>query len=193
MSKSTKLTEKQAEVASIICDLSTVRGSGIAYRDIIREMAIRECVRSGADLTDENIKNNSVEINTITGHIKGIRTKTGKSVITWEDMESGGIKPNSLRSATMAVASRPQESANCRNGSGWSVVVAGNEVAYTIFSEMGIEKHDIMAVVDAIEFCDKFKIPAELSVIDRIAMMAEKQAKMAAAKIAARTAEAVAA
>ena len=154
------LTAKQAEIVAFIVSESTRVGRGIGFRDIAGKF--------------------DIAVNAVTGHIKAIRDKTEKTLITWEDTALGGIKPNSLRSATMAVASRPQESAHCRNGSGWSVVVVGEEVAFTIFSETGIIKHDLILLHEAIGYCDSFKIDNELSIIDRIAKLAEKQAAQAA-------------
>lgn len=150
------LTAKQAEIVAFIVSESTRVGRGIGFRDIAGKF--------------------DIAVNAVTGHIKAIRDKTEKTLITWEDTALGGIKPNSLRSATMAAASQPQGSQYCRNGSGFSVVVVGEEVAFTIFSEVGIVKHDRIALVDAIAYCDSFKIDNELSTIDRIAKLAERQA-----------------
>lgn len=154
------LTAKQAEIVAFIVSESTRLNRGIGFRDIAGQF--------------------DIAVNAVTGHIKAIRDKTGKERITWEDTLSGGIKPNSLRSATMAVTNNGVASQHCRNGSGYSIVVIGEEVAFTLFSEVGIVRHDRIALHNAIELCDSFKIPAELSTIDRIAKLAERQAAKAA-------------
>lgn len=149
------LTEKQSAIVAFIVSESTRLNRGISFRDIAEKFEIA--------------------VNAVTGHIKAIRDKTEKTLITWEDTALGGIKPNSLRSATMA-ANNGVASQHCRNGSGFSVVVVGEEVAFTIFSEVGIVKHDRIALVDAIAYCDSFKIDSSLSTIDRIAKLAKRQA-----------------
>ena len=148
------LTAKQSDIVAFIVSESTRLNRGIGFRDIAGKF--------------------DIAVNAVTGHIKAIRDKTEKTLITWEDTALGGIKPNSLRSATMGIAT--QSSEFCRSGNGFSVVVVGNEVAFTIFSEVGIVKHDRIALVDAIAYCDSFKIDNELSTIDRIAKLAERQA-----------------
>ena len=172
MAKSLELTEKQREVANFIVSESQKLGRGIGTRDLCRKFGWGDC--------DENGVMIRFNVNSPSSHLKGIREKTGQTLIMWETLPNGDVKPNSLRAASMAGAGSVQNSPNCRNGSGWSIVVVDNEVAFTIFSEMGIVKHDRIALVDAIGYCDKFKIPADLAVIERVSMLAEKQAKMAA-------------
>ena len=162
-----ELTEKQLAVVNFVISESEKIGRGVGFRDI------------AAFLGDEN---GPAAINTVTGHIKGIRDKTGKTLLTWEDTPKGGIKANSLRSAKMTGGG---SSPNCRNGNGWSVVLTATELAFTIFSDEGILKHDRLPVLQAIGFCDNFKIDSNLPIIDRIAKLAEKVAAKEAAKVAA--------
>jgi hypothetical protein len=175
MVESVALTAKQLDVVKFIVSRSQELGRGIGTRDL--------CDNFDWGSRDESGKMVRFNLNSASTHLKAIRRKTGKTLITWENCENGDIKPNSLRAADMAAVSRPQESANCRNGSGWAVVVVGENVAFTIFTENEIVKHDILAVEKALEFCEMFKIVGKTT-IDRIAKLAEKQATMAAARAA---------
>lgn len=173
MAKSLELTAKQREVANFIVSESLRLGRGIGTRDLCRQF-------KWGDFDEDGVTMIRFNVNSPSSHLKGIREKTGQTLITWETLPNGDVKPNSLRAASMAGAGAVQTSPNCRNGSGWSIVVVGDEVAFTIFSEMGIVKHDRMALDAVLAYCDQSKIPADLAVIERVSMLAEKNAKLAA-------------
>jgi hypothetical protein len=170
------LTEKQAEVARFICDESIRSGRGIGVRDVCDHFGWFKVLADGS----KRYTTNSAQT-----HLEAIKKKTGSSIIMFEQASENSVKANCLRAATMAGGPVRQNNEHCRNGSGYSIVVVGESVAFTIFSEVGIVKHDVIALSEAIAYCDRFKIPAEMAVIDRIAKLAEKQAKMAASKVTA--------
>ena len=151
---SKELTAKQSAIVEFVIAESTRVGRGIGFRDIAGKF--------------------DIAVNAVTGHIKAIRDKTEKTLITWEDTALGGIKPNSLRSANMAVASRLQESDDSRIGENYAVnLISGNRVAFMIFSDEGMVESGVYEIEAAVKMADQIKAPAELSVIDRLVKVAE--------------------
>ena len=150
------LTVRQIEIANFICSESEKLGSGIGYRQIGKHFG--------------------VAINAVKNHIEAIKAKTGQSLITWTSDENGRAKANSLRSPKLESGFADTSiSPNCRSGNGFSVVVVGNDVAFTIFSDSGIIRHDKISLSEALGYCDTFSVNGD-SNIDRIAKLAEKQA-----------------
>lgn len=159
------LTAAQQKVYDFIVAHHTRTGGGTNNRAIGEHCGHKSTHGNGAFA----IVSTLVEL----GLVEKLKGENGRAI-------SNGIVPK----ARNAMAHAPQAS-NCRNGSGWSVVVVGDEVAFTLFSETGILKHDRMALPAVLAICDGFKIPADLAVVDRVATLAAKQAAKLAAKVTA--------
>lgn len=166
-----ELTERQMEIISMIEEQYCSTGTGVGFAEI--------CEKFGF-----------ASKNALNVHIEKI-LKSGK--IICEVDENGRLRSNSLRPAEMAGVVRTttaKKSDTCRCGNGYCVAILNSEnVLFTLFNGVEILENGIRSISDVIGFCDNFKIPADLAVIDRIEVLAEKRAAKLAALRAAKPAE----
>lgn len=153
-----ELTEQQLVIIAMIESAYAQTGTGVGFDDICKAFGYKSK-------------------NALNTHVERI-LKSGKIVCEVQNEQTGKLRANSLRPANSAVV----KSDLCRTGSNFSVIVVGAEVAFTVFSEAGIVRHDRLPIEQVLTLCEKMRIPADLSVIDRVAKLAAKMAdKMTAA------------
>ena len=155
-----ELTEQQILIIEMIESAYAKTGTGVGFDDICQHFGYKSK-------------------NALNTHIDRI-LKSGKVVCEVQNEQTGKLRANSLRPANSAVI----KSDFCRSGSNFNVVVVGGEVAFTVFSEAGIVRHDRLPIEQVLTLCEKMRIPADLAVIDRVAKLAAKMAdKMIAAAV----------
>ena len=163
-----ELTERQLQIIEMISQQYSQTGTGVGFAEI--------CERFGF-----------ASKNALNVHIEKI-LKSGK--IICEADENGRLRSNSLRPAEMAgVVKTAKKSDTCRSGSGYCVAIVNDSVLFTLFSGSEILENGILPIGQVVGFCDNFKIPADLTVLDRIEMLAEKRAAKLAVLRAAKPVE----
>lgn len=153
-----ELTEKQAAVAAFIARVYSETGTGVGYREICKEFGF--------------LKDGKPYPNAAKCHVDPL-LKKGAIVASYEVADDGTqvVKANSLRPAN-AVAGK---SADSRIGENYCLNIVGDFVAFVFFADGKILKSDLVPVVEALGFADRFKIPAG-ETIDRIEAIAAKMA-----------------
>lgn len=155
---STELTARQAEIAAFIARTYLATGTGVGYREICKEFGF--------------LKDGKPYPNAAKCHVDPL-LKKGAIVASYEVADDGNrvVKANSLRPAN-AVAGK---SADSRIGENYALNIVGEFVAFMFFANGKIFKSDLVPVVEAIGFADRFKI-ADGNPIDRIEALAAKMA-----------------
>ena len=154
----TELTARQAEIAAFIARTYLATGTGVGYREVCREFGF--------------LKDGKPYPNAAKCHVDPL-LKKGAIVASYEVADDGTkvVKANSLRPVN-AVAGK---SADSRIGENYALNIVGEFVAFMFFADGKILKSDLVPVVEALGFADRFKIPAG-ETIDRIEAIAAKMA-----------------
>lgn len=154
-----ELTEKQAAVAAFIARVYSETGTGVGYREICKEFGF--------------LKDGKPYPNGAKCHVDPL-LKKGAIVASYEVADDGTkvVKANSLRPANAVVSAK---SADSRIGENYCLNIVGEFVAFMFFADGKIFKSDLIPVVEAIGFADRFKI-ADGNPIDRIEALAAKMA-----------------
>jgi hypothetical protein len=155
-----ELTEKQAAIAAFIARVYSATGTGVGYREICKEFGFE--------------KDGKPYPNAAKGHVDAL-LKKGAIVASFEENEDGTktVKANSLR--PMNAGGTATKSADSRIGENYCLNIVGDFVAFVFFADGRILKSDLVPVVEALGFADRFKI-ADGSPIDRIEAIAAKMA-----------------
>lgn len=154
-----ELTEKQAAVAAFIARVYSETGTGVGYREICKEFGF--------------LKDGKPYPNAAKCHVDPL-LKKGAIVASYEIADDGTkvVKANSLRPANAVTSAK---SADSRIGENYCLSIVGEFVAFMFFADGKILKSDLVPVVEALGFADRFKIPAG-ETIDRIEAIAAKMA-----------------
>lgn len=162
-----ELTERQASIAAFIARTYSATGTGVGYREICKEFGFE--------------KDGKPYPNAAKGHVDAL-IKKGAIVASYEIADDGvkTVKANSLRPANAVTSAK---SADSRIGENYCLSIVGEFVAFMFFANGKILKSDLVPVVEAIGFADRFKI-ADGSPIDRVEALAAKMAAKELAKMA---------
>lgn len=162
-----ELTEKQAAVAAFIARTYSETGTGVGYREICKEFGF--------------LKDGKPYPNAAKCHVDPL-LKKGAIVASYEVADDGTkvVKANSLRPANAVVSAK---SADSRIGENYALNIVGEFVAFMFFANGRILKSDLVPVVEALGFADRFKI-ADGNPIDRVEALAAKMAAKELAKMA---------
>jgi len=154
-----ELTARQAEIAAFIARTYLATGTGVGYREICKEFGF--------------LKDGKPYPNAAKCHVDPL-LKKGAIVASYEVADDGTkvVKANSLRPANAVVSAK---SADSRIGENYCLNIVGEFVAFMFFANGKIFKSDLVPVVEAIGFADRFKI-ADGNPIDRIEALAAKMA-----------------
>lgn len=155
----TELTARQAEIAAFIARTYSATGTGVGYREICKEFGF--------------LKDGKPYPNAAKCHVDPL-LKKGAIVASYEVADDGTrvVKANSLRPVNTVVSAK---SADSRIGENYALNIVGEFVAFMFFADGKILKSDLIPVVEALGFADRFKIPVG-ETIDRIEAIAAKMA-----------------
>lgn len=163
-----ELTERQASIAAFIARTYSATGTGVGYREICREFGF--------------LKDGKPYPNAAKCHVDPL-LKKGAIVASYEIGDDGTktVKANSLRPANAGgIATKSPDS---RIGENYALNIVGEFVAFMFFADGKILKSDLVPVVEALGFADRFRI-ADGNPIDRIEALAAKMAAKEVARLA---------
>ena len=176
MSRSAVATDRQAEILDFVCNRFSETGMGVSMREISAHFKFGRFVQeNGAEIF-------KVYPNGAKCHIDAL-VKKGLIEVNYIENADGTkkIRPNSIRpiGSNPPVEMAAAVSAECRSGSNYcfAIVNDGENILFTLFRGIEIVQNDILPIEKAITFCDNLKIDSELPVIDRLELLAQRQAK----------------
>jgi len=174
MSRSAVATDRQSEILEFVCSRFSQTGMGVSMREISAHFKFGRFVQEGGA---EIFK---VYPNGAKCHIDAL-VKKGLIEVNYIENADGTkkIRPNSIRPIGSNPPVEPVEMADCRSGSGYcfAIINNGENILFTLFRGIEIVQNDILPIEKAITFCDNLKIDSELPVIDRLELLAQRQAK----------------
>ena len=145
---SKEVTERQSEILAFIAKRFSETGTGVGFAAICSEFGMQK--------------------NAVTGHIVAL---TLKGMLAEDVLPSGRKKSNSLRPKN---ATAVPNNGNSVFGKNFVVsLVSENRVAFMIFSDLEMIQSGIYSLDAAVKMADELKVSAELSVLDRLAKVAD--------------------
>ena len=145
---SKEVTERQSDILAFIAKRFAETGTGVGFAAICSEFGMQK--------------------NAVTGHIAALRLK---GMVTEDTLPSGRLKSNSLRPKN---ATPVPNGGNSVFGKNFVVsLVSENRVAFMIFSDLEMIQSGIYSLDAAVKMADELKVSAELSVLDRLAKVAD--------------------